>query len=418
MNTAEKLEPQTTELTLPERSAVALSSSKTEAELKALVDACKAITAVTNKAGREECHASLMRLKGARTAIQKTGKDARDDANKFSKAIIAEENRLVALVSSEEDRLQVLRDKWDAEREAEKEAERQKEAARVAAIRERIAGIRSVLKLVAGATSETMGNAIRELKAVAIDDTYAEFKDEAQHAKTEVMGELVLAQNAAVKREKEAADKAEADRIERERIAEERAENERVQADLKRQADELRAEREEEERKRQAEREEFARRQQEEQDRIASDRKRLDEERAELDRKRAEIEAAQNPAPIDAPEDGETFPVVGTFDVVGDVFPPEIEADEILQIVNDELDGSLLDDHDEDFGEEEEDESESPKLSALTRASLDLHRAWCAGCIARAPTVGCDDTRAMIHGVCQTLRDEIAAIDSIIDAAA
>lgn len=421
MNTAEKIE--STELTLPERAAVALGSTETARTLYDLVETAKKITSITNKAGREECHAALMLIVKARTAITKTGKAARDDANAFCKSVIAEEKRLIDIVTPEELRLQALRDTWDAEIERQKEELSKAEQERVDGIRLRIAGIRSTRDLSFNASAETIVNAIRELKAVAIDESFAEFRDEAKQAKSEVLGELVLAQNAAIKREREAAEKAEADRIERERIAAERAENERVQAELKRQQEELRAEQEKAaaELKRQqdeaaaalkkqqeelaaqqaalrAEREEAERQQREE-------RERLDAERAEMDRRRAEIEAAQNPAPIEAPEDGETFPVVGAFEIIeeqeaqplGDAFPPYLE-DAVHPVITDIAE-----------------EIQRQKLSPQARESFDLHRAWCVSCIARAPSVSDDDVRSMVHGMCQTMRDEIEAIDSIFE---
>jgi hypothetical protein len=280
MTAAKKIAPQSTELSLPERAAVALKSSDTEKQLGDLVKTSASITAITTKAGREECHTALMTLTKARTTIQKVGKAARDDATKFSKAVIAEENRLIGLVNAEELRLQVLRDTWDAKIELEKEEERRKEAARVELIRSRIEGVRRILTRIPGLDAVGIKTKIDELKAIAIDETFAEFKDEAQQAKAEVMGELVLAHNAAVKSEREAAEKAEADRIERENVAKQKAENDKLAAQLKEAQDKLAEQQAEIERNQQIERE------------------RLDAERIELDRQRAELAEAQKPAPV------------------------------------------------------------------------------------------------------------------------
>ena len=99
----------TTELTVQARAAVALGSSKAEAELVELASKSKAIIAITNNDGRTECHTAAMVAKDARVNIEKAGKAAREDATAFSKAVIAEEKRLVDLIAPEEKRLIELR---------------------------------------------------------------------------------------------------------------------------------------------------------------------------------------------------------------------------------------------------------------------------------------------------------------------
>ncbi|MFX8160626.1 hypothetical protein ABTL01_19900, partial [Acinetobacter baumannii] len=76
----------------------------------------------------------MMTLANARIAISKAGKEARDDATKFSKAVIEEEKRLIAIIEPEEDRLRGLRDAWDAEREREKLANAEAEKRRIATL--------------------------------------------------------------------------------------------------------------------------------------------------------------------------------------------------------------------------------------------------------------------------------------------
>lgn len=70
----------------------------------------------------QECHSAAMAATKARTAIVQAGKAARDDATRFSKAVIAEEARLIAIIQPEESRLKVLRDEWDAKEAREKAA--------------------------------------------------------------------------------------------------------------------------------------------------------------------------------------------------------------------------------------------------------------------------------------------------------
>ena len=69
-----------TELTLPQRAAVALGSSEHEIKLHELVKSSSDIIEVKNVDGRDQAHRVGMNLKNARTAITKTGKAAREDA--------------------------------------------------------------------------------------------------------------------------------------------------------------------------------------------------------------------------------------------------------------------------------------------------------------------------------------------------
>jgi len=214
--------------TLPpaERAALALLSTETEKNLRELVTASAAITSVTNGAGRTECHAQLMALKNARTAITKTGKAARDDANTFCKAVIAEEKRLIGITEAEELRLQKLRDDYDAEQERIAEELRRQEAARVDAIAHKIAAL-SVMPA-RNATAAEIKARLNDLRAVKITvEEFAEFAPQAEAAKQAAQGALMLAHNEAARIEREAAEKAEADRIERERLDAEKAELER-----------------------------------------------------------------------------------------------------------------------------------------------------------------------------------------------
>jgi len=189
----------TTELTLPERAAVALGTAKHEKELLELVEQSKSITEIKNK-------------------------DARDDATKFSKAVIAEEDRLVALIEPDETRLIALRDVWDAEREAERQAKLEAEQKRVGDIRSRIADMAAIPTMMVGKSSEAIAIAIESLEATEITlDTHQEFAGEGEMAKIATLDklrEMWVAQAAVELAAAEAARQAELDRIERERVAE------------------------------------------------------------------------------------------------------------------------------------------------------------------------------------------------------
>lgn len=107
-----------------ERAQSILKSSDLAPKLIALAKESKHIVAITNADGCKQVHAKRMVLKTERIALEKAGKGAREDATAFSKAVIAEEDRLIGLIKPEETRLETLQGVWDAKIETEKEAER------------------------------------------------------------------------------------------------------------------------------------------------------------------------------------------------------------------------------------------------------------------------------------------------------
>lgn len=225
-----------------DRALIVLNSTKTEVALRDLVSEAANITAVVDSAGREQAHRLGMRLKNARTTIEKTGKAAREDATAFSKAVIAEEHRLKAITEAEEKRVLSLRDEYDAKIEAEKEAKRQAEAKRVAEIREKIEGIRSLPLAMAGAGSDEIAAERDALDAFEPPESvFGEFLQDCIDAKKECILSLcdlynrVIAQEAAVAlAEAERLRLEEATRAEREALARERAAIEEEKAELAR----------------------------------------------------------------------------------------------------------------------------------------------------------------------------------------
>lgn len=231
----------TTEITvLPpaDRAALALNSTKTEADLNQLAESLKAIKLVNSPAGREQAHSMAMTARTARTTIEKAAKDARDDATKFSKAVIAEERRLIDIIQPEETRVLGLRNAWDAAEAARKEAEAQKERDRIAAHQAVIDRIKSMPSFARDA--RTSATALQMLETLSTIDTskLEEFAESAQAAKLaaeEQITEIIEAKKAAeaeqarIKAEQEA----EAARLaqERQRIEAERAEAARLAAE-------------------------------------------------------------------------------------------------------------------------------------------------------------------------------------------
>lgn len=322
-----------TELTLPQRAAVALGSAEHEAKLKELAAKHADIVEIKNPAGREQCHGAMMTLANARVSIGKAGKAARDDANAFSKAVIAEEKRLIEIIEPEESRLRGMRDDWDAAREREKQAEAEAERQRIEAIKTRIEGFMLNAVQVSAQSPDVIADMIKRIADTEITiKVFEEFTGEAQIKRDETVQWLKERHTEAVAREEEAARlkaerEAEAARLaaEREELARlraaeeerqavaaaERAEEERkaraaYEAEQARLAEEraaqeaeLRAQREAHERQLAAERaeadriarEKWAAEQEElrkEREAQAAEAKRLADERAELDRQQRE----------------------------------------------------------------------------------------------------------------------------------
>ena len=219
-------------LTLQTRAALALNSTNTERDLRAMAIKNVTITQVIDKVSRQQCHSAAMELKTARTTIAKVSKDAREDANAFQRAIIAEEKRLIAIVEPEETRLIGLRDDFDAVQERIKREEEARERARITAIHERISEIRSFSGL---ATQCRTSFRIQELldKLQAFDlDGFEEFSEEANtvHAAT-VSGVKFLLEEKQSEEVERAHAKAEAEALAAQ-LAEDRAEQAKAAAQL------------------------------------------------------------------------------------------------------------------------------------------------------------------------------------------
>ncbi|MGK5014949.1 hypothetical protein [Janthinobacterium sp. HLS12-2] len=206
--------PATTALTLPQRAAVALGAVDYEAKIKEQVAASTDITAVIDPAGREQAHRIGMNLLKLRTGIKAVGEAARKDATDFSKAVIAKEKDLIALITPEENRVFELRDAYDTKVEAEKQAAIAKERERITAIQADIAAIHDAPLELVGKSAADIQAAAATVAAIVVDkERFAEFEKDAAKVFAEVSAKLASLHAAAVANEEEAA-----------RIAAERAE--------------------------------------------------------------------------------------------------------------------------------------------------------------------------------------------------
>lgn len=176
-----------------DRALIVLESSKTEIALRELVADCAEITEVRDSAGREQAHRLGMRLRTARTSIEKAGKAAREDAQAFSKAVIAEEKRLIAITDAEEKRVLALRDEFDAKIAAEKAAKEAAERARVNEIQQKIEAIRRLPLELSGESADTIAVELDALATfVPTEDVFAEFTEEARAARGQAIEEIAL----------------------------------------------------------------------------------------------------------------------------------------------------------------------------------------------------------------------------------
>lgn len=293
-----------TALTVVARAALALGSDKARTELAELVKKSANIVEVKNSAGREECHSAAMVLVRARTNIEKIGKAARDDATKFSKAVIAEEKALISITQPEEDRLLGLRDAWDAARAAEKAEAERIERERVAAIHARIGRIKGFATLALECrTSAKVEELIERLMAEPTEG-FEEFAEEAATARGLTLARMKEISDAKFADEQERARIAAEQEAERQRLAAERAELERQQAEARAaqaQADaKAKAERDAAEAQLAAERAAFAAEQDRQREAQAAEARRLAAVADELERQR--VAALPKPEPKPAPE--------------------------------------------------------------------------------------------------------------------
>jgi hypothetical protein len=141
----------------------------------------------------------------ARTAVEKTGKKARVDAIEFSKAVIAEENRLIAITRPEEIRLQDLRNDYDDEQARIAEEARILEQA-----------IKNQTEGLLGADADAIQMRLDAVSTILCNETlFGEFVDTAMEVKAAAVTSLETALAERVTLEEQQA--------EQQRIAEEQA---------------------------------------------------------------------------------------------------------------------------------------------------------------------------------------------------
>lgn len=218
---------QTTALTVAERARTAIGlPAEIEQQLHELAKRTTDIVVIVSPDDRAQVHGALMTLKNQRIAIENAGKDARDDANKFARAVIAEAGRPCSIIEPEEGRLFDLRKKWDDAREAEKQAKIAAELRRVRDLQELVDCYRGNQTLTPSSGSALIAEHIEDLERQPVDESFQEFQQHAADAKAAGLERLRALHAAAVAHETEQA----RIKAEREELAQLRAEQEKSQA--------------------------------------------------------------------------------------------------------------------------------------------------------------------------------------------
>lgn len=220
---------QTTALTVVERAVVALKfDEKKEQELRELAARTADITTITNADGRAQVHAARMVLKNQRLQLKEDAETAREDATKYSRAVIALEKRAIAIISGEEDRLQAIQDAWDDAIEADKQAKIAAEQTRVADIQRRIEAIREFPDGLSMRPAAEVQKKLEEAEAFPIDETFEEFAESARSVLANTLLALKNihydrvqheAEQARIKAEREELANLRAEQAERDRLA-------------------------------------------------------------------------------------------------------------------------------------------------------------------------------------------------------
>lgn len=287
-NKSEVTEPSALPLVATEQKvSTALDSLNREVKLKELVLQSKGITKITNNAGYQECHSKRIVLKDERIAIAKIGKEARDEANKFSKAVIIEEKRLIDVIEPEEKRLQAIQDAYDAEKEAKRKIAIELERARVYACQALIDSIRALPLQCVGLSSLQISQLIEQAEQFEIKDDLEEFKENALNAKFEAIAKLKDMFLVTQLAEQKAEQKAEQERAELER---QKAEFEKQRAEEERLAEQRRKVAEDAAQELEKQRAELRLREEQRLKEELESKQKLENEKRELEGQRAKLE--------------------------------------------------------------------------------------------------------------------------------
>lgn len=194
--------------------AAVFAPYKTELEQAVAVSANVTFD-ITTTAGMKTATEWRAVFRTLRTGAEKTRAERKAPILKIGKLLDSSYKELEAAIRPHEERFDALITAEETRKETEKQARIEAELARVDAIQKKIATIRSLPGLAAGASPHMIQGVIERLNGFVIDDSYEEFLPHATEAKAESLQSLQAALAAA--------EQAEADRRELEELRREKA---------------------------------------------------------------------------------------------------------------------------------------------------------------------------------------------------
>ena len=238
---------------------------------------------VEAKSGRSE-------IRGYRTSLEAMRKELKAPALERSRLIDTEAKRITAELVSLEQPIDQQIKACEARKEADRQAKIDAETKRVEDIQERIRELRGAIDVVTRYNSKAslIAEHIGDLEKITIDDSFDEFRDQADDAKIATLARLREIHAATVEREAEDA----RIKTEREELDRLRADAEKREAEARKQREaaeaKAREKREAEEQKQRDELEAQRKKQAKEQEQIDAENKRIADEREKLEREKAE----------------------------------------------------------------------------------------------------------------------------------
>ena len=230
--TAPEPEEQTTALALPD-APILVAAYGDDAKMDAILtrietDALSIAPDLSTASSRKEIASLAFKVARSKTALDEIGKTVTEDARKRIDAVNAKRRDVRERLDTLKVRVRAPLDEWEAA-----------EAARVADLEDRLKDFSEDLPGL-DAPSAEVKHVIGEIEAIPIDDTWAEFKDRAQAAKT---GTLNVLRDLLEKAKVREAERAELERLRAEAAAREE-EDRRRQAEERRKAEAARIEQE------------------------------------------------------------------------------------------------------------------------------------------------------------------------------
>lgn len=248
---------------------------------------------VTSADGMAQAKAARVAIREPRYEVERVRKAAKAPLLAIGKKLDADAARITAALEELEAPIDQQIKAEEARKEAERQAKISAEAARVSAIQERMAELRGNPMLTPASGSALIADHIADLDRIAVDDSFAEFREQAADAKAAGLARLRALHDSAVAHEAEQArieaERAELARLRAEQEARDKVERERIAAEERAaRAAREQADREAAEKLRQ-EREALAAQRREQEAAAAAEAKRLADERAEIERQRAAL---------------------------------------------------------------------------------------------------------------------------------